>query len=183
MHTHVDEDVVARAKGPTTLRQVIVAIVFLLIVAAVAFGGSLASAGNTRGWYAEAAKVPWDPPNAVFGPVWSLLYALIALAGFLIWRSGFRMGGPNAARSALTLFVVQMVLNSLWSPVFFAGYPVFGAAAWWIAAVIIIALILVVVALAISAVRWSRIASGIMVPYLLWLIFASTLNIGIIALN
>lgn len=183
MERHVDEQVIARAKGPTNLRQVIVAVIFLLIAAAVAFGGSLAASGNVDGWYANAEKVPWDPPNAVFGPVWTALYALIALAGFLIWRTGFRMGGPNAARSALMLFVVQMVLNSLWTPVFFAGYPVFGAAAWWIAAVIIIALIVVVIALAVSAAKWSRTASWIMVPYLLWLCFASTLNIGIIVLN
>lgn len=182
-HTDVDEQVVARAKGPTTLRQVIAAVIFLLIVAAVALGGSLASTGNVDGWYANAEKVPWDPPNAVFGPVWTALYALIALAGFLIWRAGFRMGGPNAARSALALFVTQMVLNALWTPIFFAGYPVIGAAAWWIAAVVIIALIVVVVALAVSAAKWSRIASWVMVPYVLWLCFASTLNIGIIALN
>lgn len=183
MHTEPRPDVIARAKGPTTLRQVIVAIAFVVIIAAVAFGGSLASTGNVDGWYANAEKVPWDPPNSVFGPVWTLLYALIALAGFLIWRSGFRMGGPNAARSALRLFVVQLVLNSLWTPAFFAGYPVFGAAAWWVAAVIIIALIVVVIALAIAAAKWSRIASWIMVPYLLWLCFATSLNIGIIVLN
>lgn len=183
MDVQVDENVITRAKGPTTLRQVLVGIVFLLIVAAVAFGGSFASGDNVDGWYADAEKVPWDPPNAVFGPVWTALYALIALAGFLIWRAGFRMGGPNAARSALSLFVVQMVLNSLWTPAFFAGYPIFGEAAWWVAAVIIIALIIVVIALAVSAAKWSRIASAIMVPYLLWLCFASTLNIGIIALN
>ncbi|WP_200332090.1 TspO/MBR family protein [Leucobacter sp. L43] len=183
MDAQVDEDVIARAKGPTTLRQVLVAVIFLVIVAAVAFGGSIASTGNVDGWYADAEKVPWDPPNAVFGPVWTALYALIALAGFLIWRPGFRMGGPNAARSTLSLFVLQLVLNALWTPVFFAGYPVFGEAAWWIAAVIIIALIVVVIALAVSAAKWSRVASLIMVPYLLWLCFASTLNIGIIVLN
>ena len=176
-------DVIARAKGPSTLRQIVAALLFVVIVAAVAFVGSLASTGNVDGWYADAAKVPWNPPNAVFGPVWSVLYALIALAGFLIWRAGFRSGEPNAAQRPLRLFIVQLVLNSLWTPAFFAGYPLLGPAAWWIAAVIILSLIVVVITLGVAAAPWSRIAAWITVPYLAWLLFATSLNIGIIALN
>ncbi|WP_082305459.1 TspO/MBR family protein [Leucobacter japonicus] len=173
----------AHMAPPALARQVLAAALFLIIVAAVAFGGSLASTDNVDGWYAGAEKVAWNPPNAVFGPTWTLLYALLALAGFLIWRSGFREGEPNAARNALALFVTQLALNAMWTPAFFAGYPAIGPAAWWIAAVIIVALIVVVIALAVSARRWSRIAAWIMLPYLAWLCFATSLNIGIIVLN
>lgn len=168
---------------PAPARQALAGTLFLIIVAAVAFGGSLASTGNVDGWYAGAEKVAWNPPNAIFGPVWTLLYALLALAGWLIWRAGFREGEPNAARNALALFVAQLTLNSLWTPAFFAGYPLIGPAAWWIAAVIIVSLIVVVIALAISARRWSRVAAWIVAPYLVWLAFATSLNIGIIVLN
>ena len=168
---------------PATARQIAVGIAMLAAVALIAWGGSLASAPHTEGWYAEAQQAPWSPPNSVFGPVWSVLYALIALAGWLIWRSGARADGPNAARGVLRVFVVQLVLNALWTPVFFAGYPLVGAAAWWVALAIIIALMASVIWLGVVAAPWSRIASWIMIPYLLWLIFATSLNVAVIALN
>lgn len=83
----------------------------------------------------------------------------------------------------LRVFVVQLVLNALWTPVFFAGYPLVGAAAWWVALAIIIALMASVIWLGVVAAPWSRIASWIMIPYLLWLIFATSLNVAVIALN
>lgn len=168
---------------PGVARQIVFAAIFLAAVAVVAVLGSLANAPNTDGWYAEVEKAPWSPPNWLFGPVWSLLYLLIALAGWLIWRRGHRPGRANVARGALTLFIVQLVLNALWSPVFFALYPVIGEPSWWIALVIIVALIISVVWVAIASAEWSRVASWIMVPYLAWLLFATSLNVAIIALN
>ncbi len=168
---------------PPIWRQVATGIGLLAAVALVAFLGSQATIPNTEGWYAEATKVPWNPPNSVFGPAWSVLYVLIAAAGWLVWRSGWRSREPNAASTALTLFTVQLVLNAVWTPVFFAGYPVIGEAAWWVALAIIVALLGVVIAFAISAARWSKVAAWLMVPYLLWLLFATSLNAGIIALN
>ena len=158
-------------------------VVLLAVVALIAFLGSLATMPNTDGWYADAEKVPWDPPNAVFGPVWSVLYFLIAVAGWLIWRAGYREGKPNQARRVLAVFIAQLALNSLWTPVFFAGYPLIGEPAWWIALGIILALIASVIWLAVNAARWSKLAAWIMVPYLLWLLFATSLNVGIIVLN
>lgn len=169
--------------SPPVVRQIAVGVAMLAAVALIAWGGSQATAPNTDGWYASAQKVPWDPPNSVFGPVWSVLYLLIALAGWLIWRSGYRDGGPNAASGVLRIFVVQLALNAIWTPVFFAGYPLIGEAAWWLALATIVALMASVIWLGIAAAPWSRIASWIMILYLLWLIFATSLNVGIIALN
>ncbi|MGO3146821.1 MAG: TspO/MBR family protein [Leucobacter sp.] len=168
---------------PAVARQVVTGVVLLAVVALIAFLGSLATMPNTDGWYADAEKVPWDPPNAVFGPVWSVLYFLIAVAGWLIWRAGYREGKPNQARRVLAVFIAQLALNSLWTPVFFAGYPLIGEPAWWIALGIILALIASVIWLAVNATRWSKLAAWIMVPYLLWLLFATSLNVGIIMLN
>lgn len=168
---------------PSVLKQVLVGVGLIAVVAAIAFFGSLATIRHTDGWYAEVTKVPWSPPNSVFGPVWSVLYLLIAIAGLLIWRSGYQGANPNAARGVLGIYAIQLVLNGLWTPIFFAGYPLIGATAWWIALVVILALIGCVVWLAISAAKWSKTASWIMVVYLLWLTFAATLNAGIIFLN
>lgn len=168
---------------PSIPRQAAIAVAFLAAVALTAFLGSLASTQNVDGWYASAEKVPWDPPNSVFGPVWSALYFLIAIAGWLIWRAGYREGSVNAAKRPLAIWATQIILNGLWTPAFFAGYLIFGRPAWWIALAVILSLIAVVAWLAAAAAPWSRVASWIMVPYLLWLIFATSLNIGIIVLN
>ena len=165
-------------------RQVGAALAFLAVVAGIAVFGSMATIPNTDGWYAEVERAPWSPPDALFGPVWSALYVLIALAGFLIWRSGFRGSGErNAASGVLTLFVAQLVLNSIWTPVFFAGYPVMGQPAWWIALVIIVAILVALIVLIPKAWRWSKIASIALAPYLLWVTFATSLNLAIIVLN
>lgn len=169
---------------PTVARQLLVAAVLLATVTAIAFLGSLATIPNVEGWYADAAKVPWNPPDAVFGPAWSLLYLLIAVAGFLIWRSGHEGSGrPNTAHKTLWIYGVQLTLNAIWTPIFFAGYPLVGRAAWWGALVVIVALIASVVWLIAASAKHSEVAAWLLVPYLGWLLFASSLNIGIIALN
>lgn len=166
------------------LRQSIAAALFLVAVIATASAGGLASATSIQSWYADADKVVWNPPNWVFGPAWTLLYLALAVSGFLIWRSGFRGPRvPNAARGSLAIFVVQLVLNSVWTPMFFAGYPAFGPLAWWISLGVILTMILLTVCLIGVSRRWSRPAAWLLVPYLLWLVYASTLNAGIIALN
>ncbi|MBP1324930.1 tryptophan-rich sensory protein [Leucobacter exalbidus] len=168
---------------PPAARQIVIGVVLLVVVAMIAFLGSLASMPHTDGWYAVAAKVDWSPPNSVFGPAWSILYFLIAVAGWMIWRNGWRENQPNAAQKTLTIYTVQLALNAIWTPIFFAGYPLIGEPAWWIALVVIIALILCVIWLAVSAWKWSKPASLLMIPYVLWLVFASSLNAGVIALN
>ncbi len=168
----------------STARQVTACALFLAAVVAVAGFGGIASAGNTLGWYADVTKVPWNPPNWLFGPAWTLLYFCVAVAGFLIWRAGFVGGGThNRARPALAVFIAQLALNAAWTPVFFAGYPAVGAIAWWIALGIMTALIGCVAWLIVLARRWSRIAALILLPYLAWLCFAASLNLGIIVLN
>lgn len=169
--------------APPLNRQILVAVGMLAAVAVIAVIGTIANAPHTDGWYASAEKVAWSPPNAVFGPVWTILYVLIALSGWLIWRAGYQDKQPNRARGPLIVFALQLILNGLWSPVFFAGYPLIGNAALWIALILIVALIASVVWLAIATAPWSKTAAWIMAPYLLWLLFATSLNIGVIALN
>jgi benzodiazapine receptor len=152
---------------------------FLAVAIAVAAIGSLTTIGAVDGWYAHADHVGWTPPNWIFGVVWTVLYAMIAVAGWLVWRMRYR----RDVRTALTLYAAQFVLNSLWTPVFFGGYQLIGVAALWVAVVIIIALDLLVAATVASFWPASRTAALLLVPYLLWILYASSLNWGDAALN
>ena len=152
--------------------------VFVLAVAAAALIGSLATTAHVDGWYADAPKPPWTPPNWLFAPMWSVLYLGMAVAGWHVWRSTDRR-----RRAALALFWTQLGLNALWTPIFFAGYPVWGPAALWIAAGVIVALDAVVAACAIVFRGIDRFAAWVMVVSLAWLLYATSLNVGVAALG
>lgn len=125
-------------------------------------------------WYATLEKPSFTPPDAVFMPVWLTLYALMGIAVFLIWRKGLQTDG---VKPAFILFWVQLVLNALWSVVFF-GYesPVGGFA-------IILALGIILLITTIKFFKISKAAGGLLVPYLSWIGIAASLNGGIMILN
>ena len=155
------------------LKSALVLVALLAISFGVAALGSIATAGNVDGWYATAEKAPWNPPNWLFGPAWTLLYTLMSVAAWLTWRRG----------GSLKLYVVQLVLNAIWTPVFFGLYPVIGAPALWIALVIIIALDVAVLLTMLSFWRSSKLAAWLLVPYWAWVLFATTLNAALAILN
>ena len=157
-----------RATGP----QLLGLLVFLAASALVAGLGGLATATNVNGWYATADKAPWSPPNWVFGPVWTLLYTAMAVAAWLVWRRR-----AEETRPALTAYAVQLVLNLLWTPVFFGLYPVLGTPALWIAFGIIVALAVAVAVTVLYFGPISRTAGLLLLPYLAWVVFASSLNL------
>lgn len=136
--------------------------------------GSLFTAPSIAGWYAGLAKPPFNPPNWLFAPVWTALYALMGLAAWLVYERGSR---KPEARPALTVFAVQLVLNTLWSIVFFGAHQIFAAA--------------VVIVLLWAAILWtvrlfgriSKAAACLLVPYILWVSFASVLNVSLYVLN
>ena len=169
-----------RSTGTTgRATSVLVLIAFIAISFAVAALGSVATAGNVDGWYADAAKASWNPPNGIFGPVWTILYTAISVAAWLVWRERHRVN----VRPALTLYVVQLVLNALWTPVFFGLYPYIGTPALWIALGIIVALDVAVLLTMLRFWRVSRVAAWILVPYWAWVLFATTLNGALATLN
>jgi Tryptophan-rich sensory protein (mitochondrial benzodiazepine receptor homolog) len=161
------------------LKSALVLVAFLAISYAVAALGSIATFAQVDGWYAEAEKVFWTPPSAVFGPVWTVLYALMSIAAWLVWRERKR----TDVRRPLTLYVVQLVLNSLWTPVFFGLYPFLGVAALWIAAIVIVALDVLVLLTMIAFWRVRRVAAVLLIPCWAWLLYATTLNVGDALLN
>ena len=166
----------SRRPGPSrsgrgvTGRDVVVLLGFVLIAAAVAALGTAVGIAQVDGWYARVPHVTWTPPDWAFGAVWTVLYLLIAVSGWLLWR--------RHAHGALALYVAQLVVNALWTPVFFGGYPLIGVAALWIAVGIIVLLDLLVVATIATAWPVSRAAALLLLPYLAWILYASTLNWG-----
>lgn len=151
---------------------------FIAIVAAVAAFGSLTSAGAIQGWYESTPKPMWNPPNAVFGPVWTVLYLTMAIAAWVVWR-----GPASAERTrALRAYVVQLALNALWSPAFFGLGAVMGSAGLWIALGVIVALDFAILAAIIRFADVSRVAAWMLLPYWFWALFATTLNAAIAVL-
>ncbi|MGD8415384.1 MAG: tryptophan-rich sensory protein [Candidatus Latescibacterota bacterium] len=124
-------------------------------------------------WYAGLAKPAWNPPNSVFAPVWSILYVLMGVASWLVWRRAGFSGAPVA----LGLFGCQLVLNALWSYLFFGLHqPGF-------AFLCIIALWLAILATMIGFWRHSVPSGLLLLPYLCWVGFASALNLQLWRLN
>lgn len=149
------------------MKRVVALALFLILVV----GGGLAIGYLTLPgpWYAHLTKAEFNPPNWVFGPVWTLLYVMIAIAGWRVWMRG---GG-----AAMTVWWVALALNFAWSPVFFAAHQIEAALA------IIGLLLLAVVVFIALAWRKDRAAAWLFVPYGLWVAFATALNAAIAMLN
>ena len=136
--------------------------------------GGILTAGSVGDWYASLQPPPGTPPNAVFGPVWGTLYALIGLAFALVWHHS--PAGPEKRR-AFAWFAVQAVLNLAWTPVFF------GAHRLGLALGVILAL-LIAIALTLRSFRNLHPPAGwLLVPYFLWVAYATYLNAGFFLLN
>ena len=135
--------------------------------------GSAATISEIEGWYAGLEKPSFNPPNWIFGPVWSVLFFLMAVAAWLVWR---RFGFAGA-KAALVVFLVQLVANVIWSVLFFGMHSPSMAFYW-------ICLLWVLIAITITLFMGkSRLAGGLLVPYLAWVSFASVLNFWIWQLN
>lgn len=136
----------------------------------VAAAAGAAASVNAAPFYASLLRPGWAPPSSVFGPVWTLLYALMGIAAWLAWRRG-------ASRGTLTLYVVQLAVNALWSWLFFAWHR--GALAF----VDIVLLWLLIVATIAAFWRVRPLAGALLLPYLAWVSFATALNWAVWHLN
>ena len=150
------------------MRHIPTYIVFVVVVVAI---GALIGVGNIPGaWYQSLVKPPFNPPNWIFGPVWTTLYVMIGLAGARTWLS-------NGLRARSQLWIGQMVLNFLWSPVFFGlKNPV-------LALCIIVPMFALILAFITANRRRDRISMWLFVPYAAWVAFATLLNASVAYLN
>lgn len=160
----------------STSRLITGLIIWFVITFAIAFLGSIFSpaAGTSTGvWYSQINKPSFTPPSWVFAPAWTLLYAMMAVSAWLVWKQAGFSGAP----AALTIFLIQLVLNFLWSWLFFGrheiGWAFFDIVFLWMAIFATIILF------------WQKIplAGALMLPYLGWVSFASALNFAIWRLN
>lgn len=124
-------------------------------------------------WYAALEKPSWNPPNSVFAPVWTTLYVLMGVAAWLVWRQV----GLSRGRVALGMFLFQLVLNALWSYLFFGlqrpGFALVEIVFLWVA----------ILTTTMAFWRVSRPAGALLLPYLAWVSFASVLNLQLWRLN
>ena len=136
--------------------------------------GSIFTTPAIPTWYETLAKPSFTPPNWLFAPAWVTLYVLMGVAVFLVWRKGL---GIKNVKAALITFLVQLVLNALWSALFFGAKSLVGGA---------VVIVLLWIAILFTILRFFKIstaAGGLLIPYILWVTFASALNISILALN
>ena len=139
--------------------------------AAAAIGGWASASAGT--FYAELTRPTWAPPGWVFAPVWSILYALMGISAWLVWRAH----GFTGARNALLLFVAQLAANALWTWLFFVWHR--GALAM---AEIVLLWVLIMMTIVLFR-RLSRLAAALLLPYLAWVSFASALTLAMWRLN
>lgn len=146
--------------------------VCVLLCTGLGFASGFSTAAEINNWYQYIQKPSWNPPNSVFGPVWTTLYILMGIAAGLIWHSN-----DERKNKALLLFVLQFMFNLAWSYIFFSLHEI-----GWALAEIIVMLLLI-----ITCTAWffkiKRAAGYLMMPYVVWVLFATCLNGAIWMLN
>ena len=150
------------------------AIMSIIICEAVGILGSLFTALAIPAWYAGLNKPSFSPPNWLFAPVWTTLYALMGISAFLVWQEGFE---KRQVKVALTVFAIQLVLNFFWSFLFFKMQNPF------LALIEILVLWIFILLTILSFSKISRNSALLLLPYLLWTSFAALLNFYIFKLN
>lgn len=149
-------------------------VISILICNAAGIIGSFFTSPTIPGWYASLVKPGFNPPGWIFGPVWILLYIMMGISLYLIWREGLE---KKQNRIAAIMFGIQLILNSAWSIIFF------GLHAPLVAFIEIIILWIAIAATIILFYRISKKASYLLLPYILWVSFAAVLNFAIFYLN
>lgn len=155
----------------TSLRDVVLFIIAIVVCESVGLLGSLSTINEIPTWYAGLEKPLLNPPSWVFGPVWTLLYAMMGISAVLIYKQG------RKAYSTLWVFAGQLILNAIWTPVFFGWHRLD------LALGIIVLMWIVIVATIVQFSRYSKKAAYLLVPYLGWVTFATYLNVSLWMLN
>jgi benzodiazapine receptor len=149
-------------------------ILSILITLAIGLSASYFTRPEIGSWFATLKKPSFNPPNEVFAPVWTTLYILIGISAYLVWK---QRDNSATFKWTVTIYIIQLLLNFSWSLVFFRMHDLFGAL------IIIKLLWLMILATIIYFGKFSKTASWLMVPYLLWVSFATMLNFSIYLLN
>lgn len=149
-------------------------VISIALPVSVGMFGSLFTRPEIDGWYQTIEKPSWQPPNWVFGPVWTTLYIMMGIAFYLVWKNS---AAVSKKRPAMVLWGVQLVLNFFWSFIFFRLHQI----GWALAEIIVLWLAILLTIFAFA--RISRVAAWLMVPYISWVSFAGLLTYAIYQLN
>lgn len=155
----------------TEIPKLVMAILIPLIIG---FIGAIATFNAIPTFFAALNKPIWTPPNWAFGPIWTILYILIGIALFLVWRNGFQR---QDVKIAMGVFGVQIALNLLWSLIFFGAHSILGG---------LIEIIFLWIAILINIILFykiSKVAGILLLPYIVWVTIALYLNYSIYLLN
>lgn len=145
----------------------------ILLAQAAGLIGSIFTLQSIPNWYSYLEKPFFSPPNWIFGPVWTLLYTFMGIAAYLVWRNRESLG----ARKTLYFYLGHLVVNTLWSVVFFGAHQL------GLAFAVIVLLWVMILGLIINFYVYSKWASALLVPYVLWVTFAAILNLSLWILN
>ena len=149
-------------------------VISLVITLSMAYVASLFTRPEIAGWYSTLKNPPFNPPSWLFAPVWTAIYIMIATSAYLVWKLRSRKPAYIIARSA---YFIQLILNFSWSIIFFGMHQI-------AAAMVVIILLWLSIMVNINFFnKFSRTAAWLLVPYLLWVSFASVLNVSIYLLN
>lgn len=155
------------------MKKSVLFVICILICLSAGFIGSFFTASSIPTWYAGIAKPSFNPPGWIFGPVWTILYVLMGISLFLVIKNGF----SKKNKTAVNYFSVQLILNAIWSILFF------GLKNPLLAFIEILFLWFFILMTILSSYKISKLASYLLIPYLLWVSFASFLNYFIWMLN
>jgi len=156
------------------LKRVQKIVISIIVCLSLGFLSGFLSGSAITDWYTQLIKPPFQPPNWVFGPAWTILYILMGIAFGIIWSSD---RDNQFKKVAMNLFVVQFILNLIWSPVFFLSKQI------TLALIVILILWLLIIFTIRAFSKIDRNASYLLIPYLLWVSFATLLNGSIVYLN
>ncbi len=154
--------------------KIIKLIISLIICQLAGLIGSIFTSPSIGTWYATINKPSFTPPSWIFGPVWIFLFLLMGISLYLVWENGFK---SRENKMALNLFMIQLILNTFWSIIFFGLHsPIF-------AFIEIILLWIVILFTMLRFYRISKTASYLLIPYIIWVTFAAFLNLSIVLIN
>ena len=156
------------------MSKILKLVVSILICQGVGVMGAFFTSPAISSWYVTLQKPSFNPPNWIFAPVWILLFLLMGISLYLVWEKGLE---SKKVKTAIFIFAVQLILNTLWSILFF------GLQSPLYAFIEIIILWLAILLTIISFYKISRTAAYLLLPYILWVSFASVLNFSILLLN
>ena len=155
-------------------REVLKVFAFIIVCQLAGAIGSIFTFPSIDTWYSSLQRPSFSPPNWIFGPVWLTLYTLMGISAYLVWKNGWK---NREVRNALYIFSIQLILNSIWSLLFFGLNDLF------LALLEIIVLWIFIVASIFKFYKIDKKAAWLLVPYLLWVSFAMVLNYYFWVLN